>query len=152
MTRRIVAAASAALVVLGAFASAPSAAAADGDQTVRVQDGQIRCLLSADHDEHRRPIALCGRADGGSFAVSRPPLDLAAVLDTGEFFFVAGAIPAPPSEDVVLGAGQTYHSNGWTVTTQDLRTLITYDIGGHGMRVNPVQAAAIWGVTPPGDT
>ncbi|CAA0124747.1 Uncharacterised protein [Mycolicibacterium vanbaalenii] len=153
MIGRVVAGASAALVVLGACPSAPLAVAAEGDRTIRVQDGQIRCLFSSEaYGEGGRPMAICGRTDGTPFAVSQAPLNLAAVRGSGEFFFMAGTIPGPASEDVVLGAGQTYHSNGWTVTTQDLRTLITYDVGGHGMRVNPVQAGAIWGVTPPGDT
>ncbi|MDZ4236379.1 MAG: hypothetical protein U1C73_22090 [Dietzia sp.] len=141
---RTVAATSAALSVLGACLSAPSAAAADGDQTISVQNGQIRCLLSGNYQDLGRPMAICGRSDGGTFAVSRPPLNIAAVRATGEMFFAAGTIPGPESADVVLGTGQTYRANGWTVTTQDLRTLVTYDIGGHGMRVNPVEAGAVW--------
>lgn len=82
MIGRIVAGAFAALVVLGACPSAP-VAAADGDRTIRVQDGQIRCLLSTVDDDPRRPIAVCGRTDGRPFAVSQAPLNLAAVNGSG---------------------------------------------------------------------
>lgn len=44
----------------------------------------------------------------------------------------------------MLDVGQTSHVNGWTITPQELRTLITYDLGGHGMRVNPVDVKAVW--------
>ena len=144
MICRIVAGASAALVVLGAFSSIPLAVAADGDRTIRVQNGLIRCLFSTIDEDPARPIAVCGRTDGLPFTVSQAPLNLAAVNGSGELYFVAGTIPGPESADLVLGVGQTSHVNGWTITTQELRTLITYDIGGHGMRVNPVDVKAIW--------
>ena len=138
---RIFAAASAALLFLGAC---PQSGAAEADQTIRVQNGTIRCLLSADYEGRGQPAAICGRTDGGPFMVSPAPLNLAVVLGTGAMFFQAGSIPGPESNDVVLGVGQTHDVNGWTVRTEELRTLITNDIGNHGMRVNPVEAFAIW--------
>lgn len=140
----VLSAAAAALVVVGTGLVAPPAAASDGDQTIRVQNGEIRCLLSANYQGRGWPAAVCGRADGGPFAVSRAPLNLAVVQGTGEMYFVEGTVPGGGATDSVMGAGQTYQANGWTVRTEELRTYIWYDIGGHGMRVNPVEAAAIW--------
>ncbi|MGE0220731.1 hypothetical protein [Mycolicibacterium sp.] len=137
---RVLAAASAAFLVLGAC---PSAAAADGGQTVRTPQG-VRCQLSTDFQGRGYPAATCSRADGAPFGVSPASLNLAVVQATGEVYFVDGSVPGRDSDDVVLGVGQTYRANGWTVETEELRTLITYDIGGHGMRVNPVEVAAFW--------
>ncbi len=141
---RVTTAASAALLVLGACASAPLAGAAGGDQTISVQNGQIRCLLSADFEGHGRPATICARTDGGLFQTSPAKLNLAVVQGTGELFYEAGTIDTPPSADMVLGAGQTYNVNGWTVKTEELRTLIWYDKGRHGMSVKPVEVLAIW--------
>ncbi|VEG58630.1 Uncharacterised protein [Mycolicibacterium aurum] len=141
---RLPSAASAALLVLGAILCAPSAAAAEGDQTIRVQNGEIRCVLSADYEGRGRPMAICGRTNGGPFAVSPSPLNLAVVQAAGEMYFMAGTVPGPETVDVVLGPGQTYRANGWNVRTEELRTLIWNDDGGHGIRVNPVDVAAIW--------
>ncbi len=140
---RVLNAASAALVV-GACLFAPPAAAADGDQTIRLQNGQIRCLLSADFEGRGWPAAVCGRADGGPFGMSPAPLNVAVVEGSGEMYFVKGTVPGSEAGDVVVGAGQTYQVNGWTVKTEELRTLIWNDLSRHGMRVNPVEAAAIW--------
>ncbi|KWX65821.1 hypothetical protein [Mycobacterium sp. NAZ190054] len=142
---RVFAAASAAFVALGACPWISPAAAAGGDQTVRVQNGQIRCLLSTDFEGRGYPAAVCARTDGRPFGVSPAPLNLAVVQGTGELYFKAGTLPGPESADIVLGVGQTYRVNGWTVKTEELRTLITEDQhGDHGIRVNPVDVTAVW--------
>ncbi|ORV82522.1 hypothetical protein [Mycolicibacterium iranicum] len=129
---------------LAAGLSAPMAAGQGGDQTIRVMDGQIRCLISADFEGQGRPMAICGRTDGQTFQTSPKGMNLVAVQGTGEMFYEAGAINPPPDSDVVLGPGQTYNVNGWTVRTEELRTLIYYDIGRHGISVKPVEAMAVW--------
>ncbi|MDG4662967.1 hypothetical protein [Mycobacterium sp. 236(2023)] len=141
---RSFAAGSAALAVLGACLSAPLAAAAGADQTIRVMAGQIRCLISADFEGQGIPMAICGRTDGVPFQTSPAKLNLAVVESTGEIYYEQGTIAPPPSSDVVLGVGQTSNINGWTIKTEELRTLIYYDIGRHGMSVKPVEVLAIW--------
>ena len=144
MFRELIAA-SAALLVFGACPFAPQAYAADGDQVIRVDDGQLRCLLSADYKGRGYAMAVCGRTDGRGFAASpmsigKYPerLDLVVVRGTGETWFEAGAVPASATGDAVLSVGQTYVSNGWTVTTQPGRTVIKNDDSGHGLNVNAV--------------
>lgn len=139
---RTLTAASAAALALGL--SAPMAAAQGGDQTIRLMDGQIRCLISADFEGQGRPMAICGRTDGKPFQTAPANHNLALVRGTGEMFYEQGTIAPPPESDVVLGAGQTYNVNGWTVKTEELRTLIYYDIGRHGFSVKPVEVLAIW--------
>ena len=136
-------AASAAVLVLGACPVAPQAAAAEGDQVIRVQDGQLRCLLSADYKGRGYQMAVCGRSDGRGFAASpmstgKYPerLNLIVARGTGESWWEAGAVPGSASGDVVLGPGQTFAANGWTVTTEDLRIVIKNDTSGHGLQVN----------------
>lgn len=140
---RVFAAAAAASLVLAASPLAPVASAAGGDQTIRVQNGQIRCLLSADWKGQGRSATVCGRADGGPFGVSPAPLNLVVVLGSGQLWFEAGTLP-DPAGDVVLGVGQTSTVNGWNIKSEELQTLIWNDDGGHGLRINPVDAAAIW--------
>lgn len=142
--KTVLGAASAAMMVVGACMSAPTAVAAGADQTIRLQNGEIRCLLSADYQDRGRPMAICGRANGGPFGMSPDPLNLAVVLGAGEMYFMEGTIPGDGSNDVVLGVGQTYTANGWTVKTEELRTLLWNDLSRHGMRVNPVEASPIW--------
>lgn len=134
----------AALLAFGACLLAPQAAASEGDQTIRVQNGEIRCLLSADYQGRGWPAAVCGRADGGPFAVSRAQLNLVVVQGEGEMYFIPGTVPGDGSADVVVGPGQTYTANGWTVKPEELRTLLWNDDSRHGIRVNPVEAAPIW--------
>jgi len=134
----------AALLVFGAVSPATLAGASGADQTIRVQDGQIRCLVSADFEGRGRPAVLCVRTDGAPFGTSPAPLNVAVVLGSGEMYFQKGGLPAAEGGDVALGAGQTYTVNGWTITTEPLRTLIRNDDGGHGIRINPVEVAAIW--------
>lgn len=143
MIRSLVAGSSA-LLVAGAVMSVPQASAAGGDQTIRVQNGQIRCLISADFEGRGRPATMCVRTDGAPFGTSPAPLNVAVVMGSGEMYFQKGGLPAPDGGDVVLGTGQTYTVNGWTVTTEELRTVITNDDGGHGIRINPVEVANVW--------
>ena len=134
----------AALFISSAWPFAPSASATGSDQTVRVQNGQIRCLLSADYENRGRARAMCVRTDGAPFGISPPSLNVAVVIGSGEMYFEKGSLPEPSDGDVVLGVGQTYAVNGWTITTEELRTLIRNDLSGHGIRVNPVEVAAMW--------
>ena len=75
--------------------------------------------------------------------MSPAPLNLVVVLGSGELWFEAGTLP-DPAGDVAVGVGQTYAANGWNIKSEKLQTLIWNDDGGHGLRVNPVDAAAIW--------
>lgn len=139
-------AASAAVLLLGACPFAPQAAAADGDQVVRVQNGEVRCLLTANYKDRGYPMAICGRSDGGHFGESPMStgkfperLNLVVIRGAGETWWGgAGQIPGPAEGDVVLGVGQTYTVNGWTVRTEELRTEIKNDDSGHGLHVNAV--------------
>ncbi len=67
-------------------------------------------------------------------------LNLAVLKGTGEMWWEAGAVPGSVADDIVLGPGQTYHANGWTVTTEELRTVIRNDDSGHGVNANTVYA------------
>ncbi|MCV7154361.1 hypothetical protein [Mycolicibacterium pyrenivorans] len=138
-------AASAAVLLLGACPFAPQAAAADGDQVVRVQNGEVRCLLTANYMGRGYAMAICGRSDGGHFGESpmstgkfSERLNLVVSRGAGESWWGAGQIPGPAEADVVLGVGQTYRVNGWTVRTEELRTEIKNDDSGHGLHVNAV--------------
>jgi len=136
---------SAAMLVLGACPFAPRATAADGDQVIQVDDGQLRCMLSADYKGRGYAMAVCGRTDGRGFGESPMStgkfpvrLNLVVVRGTGEMWWEAGAVPASATGDAVLSVGQSYVSNGWTVTTQPGRTVIKNDDSGHGLNVNAV--------------
>lgn len=138
-------AASAAVLLLGACPFAPQAAAADGDQVVRFQNGEVRCLLTANYKGRGYAMAICGRSDGGHFAKSpmstgKFPVRLNLVVSRGpgEMWWEAGEVPGPAEGDLVLGVGQTYKVNGWTVRTEELRTEIKNDDSGHGLQVNAV--------------
>lgn len=144
MFRQVIAA-SAATLLLGACPFAPQAAAADGDQIIRVQNGEVRCVLSADYKGRGYAMAICGRSDGRYFGQSPMStgkfperLNLVVIRGSGETWWGAGQIPGPAETDVVLGVGQTYKVNGWTVRTEELRTEIKNDDSGHGLHVNAV--------------
>ena len=132
--------ASVALLVGSACAIAPQAAAA-ADQVVQV--AQFRCLLSADYLGRGRPMAICGLADGSPFGPSpmstgKYPvkLNLAVMRSTGEMWWEAGPVPGSPGQAAV-GMGQSYTANGWTVSSDEHRTVIKNDYTGHGMILNP---------------
>ena len=63
---------------VGVGAVVPVASATPGDQTIRVLDGEIRCLLSADYEGRGRPATVCGRTDGASFQNKRNALRVVA--------------------------------------------------------------------------
>lgn len=139
-------AASAALIALGACPFAPQASAADSDQIVRIQDGKMRCLLSADYEGRGRAMAVCGLSDGAPFGSSPmttgkypQPLNLVFAQGTGETYWNLGTLPASEASDVVLGAGQTYSVNGWTITEGENQAVIRNDLVGHGIIVDPVR-------------
>ncbi|MGE2734937.1 hypothetical protein [Mycolicibacterium vaccae] len=132
------------LTVVGACVLAPSAAAAEGDQVVRVQDGKVRCLLTAHFRDRDYGAVVCERTDGERFGVAPmstgkfpEPLNLTIMTDTGSWFFLAGKVPGEPADDVVLGPGQTYRANGWTVTPEERRTMIRNDRYGGVFNVSP---------------
>lgn len=131
-------------LVLGLFACPSATAATDADQIIRLHDGQVRCLLSADFEDRGYPAAVCARTDGGPFSTSHAPLNLAVVQGTGELYYLKGTLPDLGSGDAVVGVGQTYRVNGWTVETEELRAFITYDVGRHGINVSPLEVLAVW--------
>lgn len=107
----------------------------------------MRCLLTSNYEGRGRATAICGLTDGAPFGASpwstgKNPVRLTRVLvqGTGEMWWEAGTVPGSAADDVVLGVGQTYSAAGWTVTTEDLRTVIKNDDGGHGILMNPVNA------------
>ncbi|MGE2833698.1 hypothetical protein [Mycobacterium sp. SMC-4] len=132
------------LAVFAACAFTPLAAAADGDQVVRVQDGKVRCLLSAHYLDRDYGAIVCERTDGQPFGGSPmstgkfpEPLKLAFMSDTGAQYWIAGTVPGDPADDVVVGVGQSYQANGWTVMPEELRTLIRNDRFGGVLNVSP---------------
>ena len=69
---RALIAASAALVALGAYPFVPQANAAEGDQTIRVQDGKLRCLLTSNYEGRGRATAILRKSS--NHAVDRVKL------------------------------------------------------------------------------
>ncbi|MCZ8380483.1 hypothetical protein O6P37_16575 [Mycobacterium sp. CPCC 205372] len=142
-------AASAAVIAVTAYPLAAQAGAADGDQVVRVQDGKLRCLISTD-DVPRGggPMAVCGLSNGQPFgtspAVARysPQQSLAVVRGTGERFWFSGTLP-PADGDVVLGPGETYRVNGWTIRNDPFKAFIVNDFYEHGMTINETEMRQI---------
>ncbi|UXA17290.1 hypothetical protein [Mycobacterium sp. SMC-4] len=132
------------LLFLATLLCAPPVAAAEGDQVVSLQNGQVRCLLSANYLDRGYGAVVCGLPDGRPFGDSpmstgKYPqwLNLAIAHDQGQQYFIAGTIPGAPADDVVVGPGQTYQANGWTVMPEELRTLIRNDRYGRVLNVSP---------------
>ena len=140
---RDVTAAALTMLAVGACAQVPSAAAAEGDQLVTVQGGRLQCLLSANFGARGQPMAICGMSDGAPFGASpnsigtSTPLNLAVMTGTGESYWAAGTLPAA-SGPVSLGVGQTYETNGWTITDEADRARVKNDQSGHGLLLNAV--------------
>jgi hypothetical protein len=139
---RQVMAASGALVALVALPLAPAAAADEG-QTLLIDSGRVRCLVSPD-DVPRGggPMVVCQRTDGLAFAQSvfaaskyNEQLPLAVKRAGGEFYYAKGSVPATGGEST-LAQGQTLNLYGWTIENQGLRTRFTNDVSGHGFYVN----------------
>jgi hypothetical protein len=133
--------ASGALFALVALPLAPAAAADEG-QTLLIDSGRVRCLVSPD-DVPRGggPMVVCQRTDGQAFAQSvfaaskyNEQLPLAVKRGGGEFYYAKGSVA--PSGETTLGNGQTLNLYGWTIENQGLRTRFTNDVSGHGFYVN----------------
>ena len=128
----------------GACLPAPLAAAADGDQLVDVQDGRLRCPVSAHYGAAGQPMVICGMSNGAPFGASpnstgtSTPLNLAVMHGTGQSYWAAGTLPGNAADPVSLGVGQTYAANGWTITNEADRARVTNDDSGHGLLLNVV--------------
>ena len=137
------------LIGLAALPLAP-AAAADGDQIVLTQSGQLRCLVSADNvPRGGGPMVVCAHADGTPWAKTIPatnmnsaPLTVAVKLEGGQFYWATGTAtdpnaPAAPSDQgTAVSPGQSVHINGWTITDEPMRTRIENDFTGRGYYIN----------------
>lgn len=138
-----------ALLTVIAIGVAPQAAA-DADQTVLIEGGQIRCQVSADDPARGGgPVVVCQKVDGQPWAQApfsaekySKALNLMVVRGGGEFYWDGGNIRSvasrpivPIGQDIVVGEGQTYRANGWTITPEQYRTRITNDRSGHGVFV-----------------
>lgn len=140
MVRHLIAA-SGAVAALVAIPLAP-AAAADDSRVLLLDEGQVRCQVSAD-DVARGggPMVVCQRTDGLPFAQSSwsaekysERLPVAVKEGTGEFYWAKGSVPDTP-DATVLNTGQTIHLYGWTIEAERLRTRIAYDSSGHGIYI-----------------
>nr|WP_090341596.1 hypothetical protein [Mycolicibacterium malmesburyense]CRL71633.1 hypothetical protein CPGR_02013 [Mycolicibacterium malmesburyense] len=129
--------------ILGAVALA-APAAADPDQQVLLQNGTVRCLLSADETTFGGgPMAVCALTNGQPWAGApfetskwNQRLNLAVQRGTGEFYWDRGLIAEPATPPVAVDSG-TYRTNGWTVQPeQGFRTRITNDASGKGFLIN----------------
>jgi len=144
MVRRVIAAAGA---TVGLVALAPPAGATDyTGQLVLLQNGTVKCLVSAnDGTFGGGPMTVCALSNGepwgkAPFEESKwnQRLNLVVVRGTGEFYRDRGLLPDPaqlPAAPVSVDSG-TYRVNGWTIQPQGLRTQISYDATGHGMFIN----------------
>jgi Ca-activated chloride channel family protein len=142
MVRGLIAAAGA-LALVGGYPMIPHAGA-DGEKFFTALDGQVRCMLSPDYLPFGGgPMVVCQRlgANFGSapWSTEKYPrlLNLAVDRGPGQSFWAAGTLPAG-NDDAVVGPGQTYRANGWTVTNNGLRIVIMNDVSGHGIKVDPV--------------
>jgi hypothetical protein len=142
---RHVSAAVTALFAVVAFPLAPQAAA-DGDQTVLIDGGRVKCSVSAnDIPRGGGPIVACQRTDGLPFAQSMwsaekysERLTLAVKRSTGEFYWDGGNVrnvSDVTGEPIAVGVGQTYNANGWTIQVDEQHTRISNDSTGYGMYV-----------------
>lgn len=145
MVRRVVVVVAASSILL-ASPLAPRAAA-DVGQLVVVDGGSVRCLVSADDVKRGGgPMVVCQRVDGQPWGQApwetskfNNRLNLAVVRGTGEMYWERGVVPAANDAtggDTVVGGGQTYHANGWTIQDEGLRTRFTYDATGHGVFID----------------
>lgn len=145
MVRRSLAAAGA-LLALVACPFAPSASAQDA--VVLIEDGAVRCLLSADDPSRGGgPIAVCQRSDGSAFGQSpfsaekyAVPLSQAVMRGTGQFYWDGGnvrEVTPVPDGGVAVGSTGTFSANGWTVRGEGPRTRIMNDASEHGLLIYP---------------
>ncbi|MGV0852914.1 hypothetical protein [Mycolicibacterium phlei] len=144
MVRRVIAVAGA---VAGLVALAPPAAATDyTGQLVLLQQGTVKCLVSAnDGTFGGGPVTVCALSTGEPWGMApfetskwNQRLNLAVVHGGGQYYWERGLLPDPaqlPTAPVSVDSG-TYRVNGWTIQPEGLRTRITYDATGHGMLIN----------------
>jgi hypothetical protein len=133
---------SGALVALVALPLAPAAAAEEG-QTLLLDSGRVRCVVSPNNIERGGgPMVACQRTDGLSFAQSvfsaekhSERMRVAVKLGGGEFYYTQGDVAALGAETVVSD-GQTVNLYGWTIQGQGIRTKLIYDASGHGIYIN----------------
>lgn len=107
------------------------------------------------HQHRRRPTRRW--ADGGVRDVERPAVrhvtvggalfsaaqpSLAVVRGTGEMFWFSGNLP-PADGDVVLGPGETYRVNGWTIRNDPYKAFIVNDFYKHGFTINETEMRQI---------
>lgn len=143
------------LVALAVAVASASPAQAESSTYVRTTSGKVRCMVSANGEGTggQAPAVIC-EASGPM----NPPFDQwdnvgflqapmngygshfhGAVIDSaGNFSFQDGAnIGAGyPERDLILGYGQTYHLNGWTIQAGSDGTRFSNDATGHGMFVS----------------
>lgn len=130
---RVKTAVSVALLLLGACLFAPPVVAAAGDQVVRVQDGQVRCLLSSNFRDRATAHSCAVLPTGGVRRCADVDREVSGAAESRHHGRPGSAVldrrrhPGAPADDVVLGVGETYQANGWTVMPQELRTLIRND-------------------------
>jgi hypothetical protein len=141
------AAAVAALIALAVCPLAPGAVA-DVGSAVLIQRGNVLCAVSAnDVPRGGGPTVACQLSDGSPFAQSPfstskpyPKLNVAVMRGGGQLEWNLGTAAGAQQVDgqvITIGAGQTYHVNGWTVQGNDIPTSITYDATGHGISIDP---------------
>jgi hypothetical protein len=137
------AAAVAALIALAACPLAPRASADATAAPVLVQTPGILCALSAnDVARGGGPTLACQLLDNGPFPQApfsetkpNPKLNLAVIRGGGQFTWELGSVAGP--QPLVLAPGQTYHANGWTVESANLRSTYVNDVSGHGLWIGP---------------
>jgi hypothetical protein len=137
------AAASASLMFLLAVLVAPPALADDGS-IVLLQNGKVRCALSADNrDRGGGPITVCELTNGQPWGMSpwetskyNQRLNLAIVRATGELYWDRGTVTGSDAAGgLSVTEGQSYNIDGWTVEYDGFRTRITNDATRHGVLV-----------------
>jgi len=112
-------------------------ASADGFQFVRTSSGQVRCGVGTSE-------VACERTAGEGFlnapTSGRPAgwhWNLAVANSGGGFRWDVGNIGgAYIDQDLVMGYGQTYNINGWTIQTSSGGTRFTNNSTGRGMFVS----------------
>jgi len=135
----------AALGVVLSGTACGNAAAATFYQT---QSGKVRCFTSSYEQKVGGPAAVCQtdasdtggvfpQSPGCSNGVSWQGCNIVVSNTRGQLFWDLGDIPAGPGiRPIVMPYGQTFNSDGWTVSAGSDGTRITNDATGHGMFVS----------------
>lgn len=124
-----------------------SPASADGSTMYKTQSGKMRCFVSASEPQRSgRPAAVCetyaeetdGHFPQGPIIEYAPDgsgrANIVSVDDRGELKWDLGDLGG--AQDTVMGYGQTYHANGWTILANTDGTRLTNDATGRGMSVS----------------